>query len=323
MAPSKCPSGLGAYRWRPANVLRPKASAARPESLEPGWQPRTTSRPPSAPDVITPRRPPVAGETAGGAPGVGRARVRVRIPGGGEHAGSAAPAGPGADPWLRAWAAPAEGLHRGLRVVGGLGPAPLPSRPPPPHTPLQTPAPHTPVQTPAPRPLRPPSIPPHPRPHTPVQTPAPHTPDPRPLRPPSRPPHPRPQTPVQTPLQTPAPRPLRPPSRPPHPRPQTPLQTPPPTPPSRPQTPGSPPPPPPPSSCVQPLPLGSSVHRPGLPASSGQLSPFLRVQDVSFKQMSTDAGINTPTFDNLQNNTCCSPDTFDWTLPWILEEQVP
>lgn len=47
------------------------------------------------------------------------------------------------------------------------------------------------------------------------------------------------------------------------------------------------------------------------------------LQDVSFKQMSTDAGINTPTFDNLQNNICCSPDTFDWTLPWILEEQVP
>lgn len=40
-------------------------------------------------------------------------------------------------------------------------------------------------------------------------------------------------------------------------------------------------------------------------------------QDISFKQTLANAGINSPTFSNLWNNTYCSPDTaFDWTLPW-------
>ena len=44
-------------------------------------------------------------------------------------------------------------------------------------------------------------------------------------------------------------------------------------------------------------------------------------QDVRFKQTSADSDINTPSFTNLRNSTCCSPDThLDWTLTLIPEE---
>ena len=41
-------------------------------------------------------------------------------------------------------------------------------------------------------------------------------------------------------------------------------------------------------------------------------------QDVSFKETLGDAGINTPTFGSLWNNTYCSPDIhLWWTLLWV------